>query len=197
MAKKVCMNPTTSPNIHPTMTPSMTSSSNTSSSPNQSREQDDSELVIAEDDDETLDKIVRNQHQAESTPTHSQSLPQIPKDLAAQIQVATQNFQQKKLLMPNLGMMGHGLGNLGQKMGHSGNFQHNELMQKLFGAQADPNGAIKKFLEQQAGIKQEEQNELDESDVENIDMSDSHNEDLRMKLSPFMVSNQIKELLIK
>lgn len=186
MAKKVCMNPTTSPNIHPTMTPSMTSSSNTSSSPNQSREQDDSELVIAEDDDETLDKIVRNQHQAESTPTHSQSLPQIPKDLAAQIQVATQNFQQKKLLMPNLGMMGHGLGNLGQKMGHSGNFQHNELMQKLFGAQADPNGAIKKFLEQQAGIKQEEQNELDESDVENIDMSDSHNEDLRMKLSPFM-----------
>lgn len=191
MAKKVCMNPTSSPTINPTMTPSMTSSSNTSSSPNQSREQDDSELVIAEDDDETLDKIVRNQHQAESTPTHPQSLPQIPKDLAAQIQVATQNFHQKKLLMPNL--MGHGF-NLGQKMGQAGNFQHNELMQKLLGAQADPNSAIKKFLEQQAGIKQEENNELDESDVENIDMSDNHQEDLRMKLSPFMVSNQIVKL---
>ena len=169
----------------------MTSSSNTSSSPNQSREQDDSELVIAEDDDETLDKIVRNQHQAESTPTHPQSLPQIPKDLAAQIQVATQSFQQKKLLMPNLGMMGHGLGNLGQKIGQAGKFQPNDLMQKLLGAQADPNSAIKKFLEQQAGIKQEDTNDLDESDVENIDMSDSH-DDLKMKLSPFMVSKNNK-----
>ena len=101
-----------SPNAPPAsvLTPSVTSSSHNSTSPNQSTN-DDGALMIDEDDhhdDDSIEDILKKNKQQQ------ESLPQIPKNLAhnlqAQIQAATKNLQmqQNKVDMASLlGKAGH------------------------------------------------------------------------------------------
>ena len=87
------------------LTPSVTSSSHNSTSPNQSTNDDVGALMIDEDDhhdDDSIEDILKKNKQQQ------EALPQIPKNLAhnlqAQIQAATKNLQmqQNKVDMASL-----------------------------------------------------------------------------------------------
>ena len=112
-----------------TLTPSLTSSSHNSASPNNSgNTNEDGNLLIDEDpdqirsdqnDDDSIEDVLKKEREREmvknlesrgaipqtSTPNAAHALPQIPKDLAQHIQLATKTLakQQAQRLLGNQG----------------------------------------------------------------------------------------------